>query len=117
MGKRILIVDDSSIMRKMIKETLTSGGHEVIGEANNGADAVVLYQDLNPDLVTMDITMRGMDGLAAAKEILELDDNAQIIFFSNLDEEKYSQDVKKIGAKGYVNKHKANEVLELIKRL
>lgn len=117
MGKRILIVDDSSIMRKMIKETLTSGGHDVIGEAKNGADAVALYQDLMPDLVTMDITMRGMDGLAAAKEILELDANARIIFFSNLDEEKYSQDVKEIGAKGYVNKHRANEILDLIKKL
>lgn len=117
MGKSVLIVDDSSIMRKMIRETLVSGGHEVIGEANNGADAVVLYGNLNPDLVTMDITMRGMDGLAAAKEILELDEKAQIIFFSNLDEEKYSQDVKEIGAKGYVNKHKAIEILELIKHL
>ncbi len=117
MGKRILIVDDSSIMRKMIKETLTSGGHEVIGEAKNGDDAVELYSDLQPDLVTMDITMRGMDGLAAAKEILEFDENAKIIFFSNLDEEKYSKNVKEIGAKGYVNKHKANEILELIERL
>lgn len=117
MGKRILIVDDSSIMRKMIRETLTSGGHEVIGEAKSGADAVALYQDLNPDLITMDITMRGMDGLAAAKEILELDKNAHIIFFSNLDEEKYSQDVKEIGAKGYVNKHNQSEILKLIDRL
>jgi len=117
MGKRILIVDDSSIMRKMIKETLTSGGHTVIGEAKNGADAVALYQNLKPDLVTMDITMRGMDGMAAAKEILELDESARIIFFSNLDEEKYSQDVKDIGAKGYVNKHKAGEILDLIKTL
>lgn len=117
MGKRILIVDDSSIMRKMIKETLTSGGHQVVGEAKSGGDAVVLYQDLKPDLVTMDITMRGMDGLAAAKEILELDGTAQIIFFSNLDEEKYSQDVKEIGAKGYVNKHKAGEILDLIEGL
>jgi two-component system chemotaxis response regulator CheY len=114
MGKRILIVDDSSIMRKMIKETLISGGHDVIGEANNGADAVSLYQDLKPDLVTMDITMRGMDGIAAAKEILDLDADAKIIFFSNLDEEKYSQDVKKIGAKGYVNKHNPGQVLKLI---
>jgi two-component system chemotaxis response regulator CheY len=117
MGKRILIVDDSSIMRKMIRETLTLGGHEVIGEAKNGADAVILYKSLNPDLITMDITMRGMDGLAAAKEILELDKNAQVIFFSNLDEEKYSQDAKNIGAKGYVNKHNQDEILKLIDRL
>lgn len=117
MSKRILIVDDSSIMRKMIKEALTSGGHEVVGEAKSGADAVVLYQNLKPDLVTMDITMRGMDGLSAAKEIIEIDQKAQIIFLSNLDEEKYIQDVKDIGAKGYVNKHKSIEILELIDHL
>ena len=57
MGKTILIVDDSSIMRKMIKETLKSAGHDVIGEAKNGSDAVALYKRMKPDLVTMDITM------------------------------------------------------------
>lgn len=117
MGKCILIVDDSSIMRKMIKETLSSAGHKIVGEAKNGADAVALYRTLRPDLVTMDITMRGMDGLTAAKEILGLDEAAQIIFLSNLDEEKYSQDVKDIGAKGFVNKHKAGDILDLIDRL
>lgn len=114
MGKRILIVDDSSIMRKMIKNTLDSGDHLVVGEAKNGKDAVELYKTLNPDLVTMDITMREMDGFAAAKEILAYDKNAQIIFLSNLDKEKYSEDTKSIGAKGYVNKHKAKEILDLI---
>lgn len=114
MGKRILIVDDSSIMRKMIKNTLASGNHVVVGEAKNGKDAVEMYKNLNPDLVTMDITMREMDGFAAAKEILAYDKNAQIVFLSNLDEEKYSEDAKSIGVIGYVNKHKAKEILDLI---
>jgi two-component system chemotaxis response regulator CheY len=117
MGKSILIVDDSSIMRKMIKETLMSGRHEIVGEAKSGSDAVELYKQLKPDLVTMDITMRGMDGFTAAKEILSFDSGACIIFLSNLDGEKYSQDVRQIGAKGYVNKHKANEILTLIDQL
>ena len=116
MGKRILIVDDSSIMRKMIKNTLDSGNHVVVGEAKNGKDAVEMYKTLNPDLVTMDITMRDMDGFAAAKEILAHDKNAQIVFLSNLDEEKYSEDAKSAGAKGYVNKHKAKEILDLIEK-
>jgi two-component system, chemotaxis family, chemotaxis protein CheY len=117
MGKRILIVDDSSIMRKMIKQTLTDGGHTIIGEANNGADAVTLYKNLQPDLVTMDITMRGMDGFTAAKEIRDFDAQAQIVFLSNLDEEKYSQDVASIGALGYVNKHEAKQILSIIAKL
>ena len=73
MGKSILIVDDSSIMRKMIKETLKTAGHDVIGEAKNGDDAVALYKTLKPDLVTMDITMRGMDGFEAARLSFGLD--------------------------------------------
>ncbi|MGD9213672.1 MAG: response regulator, partial [Desulfobacteraceae bacterium] len=90
MGKRVLIVDDSSIMRKMIKNTLASGSHQVVGEAKNGKEAVAMYKSLKPDLVTMDITMREMDGFVAAKEILAHDGSAQIIFLSNLDEEKYT---------------------------
>ena len=114
MGKRILIVDDSSIMRKMIKETLTSGGHEVIGEAKNGADAGALYQDLKPDLVTMDITMRGMDGFTAAQEILNIDPDAKILILSNLNEEKYRDKAESLGVIGLVNKHKSSEILDLI---
>ena len=117
MGKRVLIVDDSSIMRKMIKETLKSGDHNIVGEAKNGQDAVDLYKDLKPDLVTMDITMRGMDGFAAAKEILDFDAGAQIVFLSNLDEEKYSEEAKRLGAKGYINKHRSKMILELINTL
>ena len=117
MGKSILIVDDSSIMRKMIKETLTSAGHAVTGEAKNGNDAVVLYKQLKPDLVTMDITMRGMDGFEAARQILKDDGQACIIFLSNLDEAQYSQEAEKIGAKGYLNKHRSKEILSLIEQL
>ncbi len=117
MGKSILIVDDSSIMRKMIKETLKSAGHDVIGEAKNGDDAVVLYKRLKPDLVTMDITMRGMDGFEAARQILDDDDHACIIFLSNLDEAQYSQEAAKIGAKGYLNKHRSKDILSLIEQL
>ena len=114
MGKKILVVDDSSIMRKMIRKTIESGQHQVVGEAKNGIDAVEKYKELNPDVVTMDITMREMDGFAAAKEILAYDQNAQIIFLSNLDEDKYSEDAKRLGARGYLNKHKAKDIIALI---
>jgi len=117
MGKTILVVDDSSIMRKMIKQTLIGAGHTVVGEAKSGDDAVTLYQGLNPELVTMDITMRGMDGIAAAKAILEVDADARIIMLSNLDEDKFSKEAVQIGAKGYINKHKTEAILELIDQL
>ena len=117
MGKTILVVDDSSIMRKMIKQTLIGAGHCVVGEAKNGGEAIDLYQGLEPDLVTMDITMRGMDGIAAAKAILEYDAGARIIMLSNLDEDKFSKEAAKIGARGYINKHKTAAILDLIERL
>ena len=114
MSKRILIVDDSSMMRKMITKILQTEGHNIVGEAKNGKEAVELYKSLKPDLVTMDITMRDMDGFTAAKEILRYDDEARILFLSNLDKDKYSEDAQRLGAVGYVNKNKSREILEII---
>ena len=117
MSKRILVVDDSSMMRKMITNILNPPGHIVVGEAKNGEEAVAMYQELKPDLVTMDITMRGMYGLTAAKEILRTDSEALIIFLSNLDEEKYRDEVEEMGAVGFVNKYKAADILEMINKV
>src|SRR4051812_50146840 len=70
---RILVVDDAAFMRKMVSDALTKGGHEVVGEAGNGVEAVSRFQELKPELTTLDITMPEKDGLAALKEIIELD--------------------------------------------
>jgi two-component system chemotaxis response regulator CheY len=115
MGMRILIVDDSAMMRKMITKILcTRGGHTIVGEAKNGIEALELYKTLKPELVTMDITMDPMDGLTAAREILLYDSGAQILFLSNLDKEKYNGDIESIGAVGFVNKHKSQDILDFI---
>ncbi len=117
MGKRILIVDDSSLMRNRIKGLLKTEGHDIVGDAKNGKEGIELYKTLKPDLVTMDITMREMDGLEAAKEIMSYDNCAKIIFLSNLDREKYSKDIEQIGASGYVSKHQTRDILDLIDRI
>ncbi len=114
MSKRILIVDDSSIMRKMIRKTLSDRGHQIVGEAKDGQEAIELYKQLQPDVVTMDITMRGMDGFTAAKQILTYDQNAQIIFLSNLNDEIYSEDAVQLGAVGYVNKSKSTMIIDMV---
>jgi len=117
MGIRILVVDDSSMMRKLLGKVLKPPGHQIVGEAKNGLEALELYKALQPDLVTMDITMDGMDGLSAAREILRYDSAARILFLSNLDEEKYRGDVERLRAIGFINKHKSEEVLKLIESL
>lgn len=114
MSKSILVVDDSSIMRKMLVKVFKRAGHSIIGEASSGFEAIQLYKELHPDLVTMDITMRGMDGLTAAKEIYKLDENSRILILSNLDEEKYRKEAESVGAIGLVCKHKTDRVLELV---
>lgn len=117
MGKKILIVDDSSIMRKMLMKTLQDAGHEIIGEASSGNESIELFKTLNPDLITMDITMRGMDGITAAEEIIKIDKDAKVLVLSNLDEEKYGEKVKSVGAIGPLNKQKTEVILELISNL
>lgn len=117
MGKRILVVDDSSLMRNRIKGVLKEEGHEIIGDAKNGREGVELYKTLKPDLVTMDITMREMDGIEAARAIKAYDSNANIIFLSNLDGDTYNADIREIGARGYVSKHQTKDIIDLISQL
>ncbi len=114
MHKQVLIVDDSSMMRKLITKTLCSSGCNIIGEASNGFEALRLYKELSPDLVTMDITMRGMDGFTAAQEILQYDGQAKILFLSNLDDEKYKEMAADIGGIGMAKKHHTDEIKLLI---
>lgn len=117
MQKQVLIVDDSSMMRKLISKTLCSNGCDIVGEASNGFEALELYKTLNPDLVTMDITMRGMDGFTAAQEILQYDEQAKILFLSNLDDEKYREMAIDVGGIGIAQKHHADEIQMLIDQI
>jgi two-component system, chemotaxis family, chemotaxis protein CheY len=104
MAMRVLVVDDSGFMRKRIVEELKALGHSIVGEAKGGNEAIEMYRTLKPDLVTMDITMRDMDGITAAREILNEDPTAKIVFVTILKEEKYKAEAEKLGAKGFLNK-------------
>ena len=64
---RVLVVDDAAFMRKMVSDALVKGGHEVVGEAGNGNEAVARYQELRPDVTTLDITMPEKDGLQPSR--------------------------------------------------
>ncbi len=114
MSKRILVVEDSQFMRRRIVETLEKAGYAIVADVNNGTEAVSLYQQYKPDLVTMDVTMQGKDGLTAAAEILRYDPEAKIIFLTILNDPEIREKMLKIGAFGVVNKKNAQEVLDLI---
>jgi two-component system, chemotaxis family, chemotaxis protein CheY len=83
---RVLIVDDSKFMRRIIRESLEGGGHVIIAEAENGFEALTQYRTDKPDVVTMDITMMGKDGLKTVDELIEYDPEAKIIVISAMNE-------------------------------
>jgi two-component system, chemotaxis family, chemotaxis protein CheY len=101
---RILVVDDAAFMRKVLSDALAGGGHEVVGEAANGNEAVTRFQDVRPDLTTLDITMPESDGLQALREILATDPGAKVIMCSALGAEDKVLEAVKLGAKDFVVK-------------
>lgn len=102
--KKVLIVDDAAFMRMSIKTILEKNGFEIAGEAENGQDGVLKYMELNPDIVTLDITMPEMDGLTALKEIKKIDSNAKVIIVSAMGQEGYVREAVMCGAKSFIVK-------------
>ncbi len=102
--KKVLIVDDASVVRLMIRKVLKQGDFEVTGEAVNGIDALVKYKELKPDIVTMDITMPEADGIQATKDIIAFDPNAKIVMLSGIDQKEMLWKAIKAGATSYVVK-------------
>ncbi len=112
---RVLVVDDAAFMRKMVSDALAKGGHEVVGEAGNGVEAISQFQALKPDLMTLDITMPEKDGLEALREIIALDPKARVVMCSALGQEAKVLESIKLGAKDFVVKpFQADRVIEAV---
>lgn len=112
---RVLIVDDAAFMRKMVSDAVSQGGHEVIGEAANGQEAIERFRELSPEVTTLDITMPEKDGLQALREIMALDPQARVVMCSALGQESKVLESIKIGAKDFVVKpFQADRVLGAI---
>lgn len=117
MANKILIVDDAAFMRMMIKDILAKNGYEIVGEAQDGKEAVEKYKELQPDLVTMDITMPEMDGITALKEIKNIDPKSIIIMCSAMGQQAMVIDAIQAGAKDFIVKpFQAERVLEAINK-
>lgn len=118
MAVRVLIVDDAAFMRMMIKDILSKNGYEVVGEAENGLKAVEKYQELKPDLTTMDITMPEMDGISAVKEIKKFDANAKVIMCSAMGQQAMVIEAIQCGARDFIVKpFQPDRVLEAVRKV
>jgi two-component system chemotaxis response regulator CheY len=115
---RVLIADDASFMRQMIREIIEPEGHVVVGEATNGIEAVDLYGELSPDLVTMDIVMPKRSGIDAVKAILADHPTACIVMCSALGQETLVMEALQAGAKDFIVKpFKPDSVISTISKI
>lgn len=104
MKSTVLIIDDSAFMRHMIREVLESNGYNVIGEAANGVDGIHLYKQLQPQIVTLDIIMPGMDGIRTLQLIRTCDEHANVVICSAMGQQALVLDALKNGAIDFVVK-------------
>jgi two-component system chemotaxis response regulator CheY len=102
--KRVLVVDDAAFIRGSLRVMLEGHGFEVVGEAEDGEEALEQYVALKPDIVTMDVTMPGMDGLQALKKIKQLDKNAKVVMITALGKEDTVKQAILQGAANFIVK-------------
>jgi two-component system chemotaxis response regulator CheY len=116
--KRLLVVDDSLLMRKLIGEVATEAGWQVAGEARDGREAVELYDSLRPDLVTMDLVMPRMTGLEALREIRAHDPQARVVVITAVDQKQALMDSIHHGALDFIVKpFDRDRVLRFLRKL
>jgi two-component system chemotaxis response regulator CheY len=116
--KRLLVVDDALFMRKLICGVAAEAGWQIVGEAGNGAEAISLYQQHRPDLVTMDLVMPVMGGLEALRQIRAVDPEAKVVVVTALDQKQSLMDSIREGAIDFIVKPFERErVLALLAKL
>lgn len=104
MSKRVMVVDDSRLVRVQLEDVLAGTDYEIAAYCRSGEDAIARYAEVNPDLVTMDIIMQGMDGLDASEIILKEHPDARIVMVSSLAYDDTFERAKSIGTRGFVDK-------------
>ena len=116
--RRVLIVDDALFMRNTLRDIFTNAGFAVAGEADDGVQAVNLFRELKPDLVTMDIVMPYKSGIDATREIVQLDPQAVVIMCSALGQESLVMEAIEAGATDFIVKpFRGEDVLAVVKKV
>lgn len=111
MKKRVMVVDDSRIMELQIRKLLEDTDYEVAAYCENGEEAIARYDEVQPDVVTMDIIMPGIDGLEAAQVLMYEHDEARVIMISSLGDDDMIQEIYGIGAQAVLFKPLTREAL------
>jgi two-component system chemotaxis response regulator CheY len=115
---KILIVDDSRTSRKILKNIFENNGYEVVGEAVDGKDGVEKFIKLDPDIVTLDITMPVLDGVSALKEIMNINKNSKVIMVTAAGQQNNVLEAIKYGASEFVTKpFEEDVILDVVSRL
>ena len=115
MKAKILIADDSAYARSILKDLLLRNGYDVVGEAENGKEAIVMYEKLKPDLVTLDIMMPEMSGIQALKEIKEQYPEAVVVMGAAMGQQNLVVDAMRSGAaEFYIKPVQAEKVVEAV---
>lgn len=109
--KKVLIVDDSGYMRQVIRKHLENKGFEIAGEAQDGLEAIEMYDQIKPDIITMDISMKKVGGIEATKRIKALDKTAKIVIVSALGESRFIKEAIQAGAHDFIIKPFSEERL------
>jgi len=115
MARTVLICDDAMFARATLRQLLTKAGYDVVGEAENGHQAVAKYLELRPDVTTMDVVMPEMNGLDALGEIVKADAKARVVMCTAMGQDRLTSDAMSRGAKGIVVKpYAAEQVLKAL---
>ncbi len=118
MSHTVLICDDAVFMRSLLREILEQAGYEVVGEATTGAEAVDLYKELRPDIVTLEVVMPDIGGIDAVREIVKSDPDARILMCSALGQQALMAEATEAGAREFVVKpFQPSRVLEAVQRV